>query len=242
MTAHREKIRPMRPVERPSACRPRVTSSCVPLDSAPVITSEPAAAATGALGRVSSPHAIVGRRSQAPSRRGSDGRKFGARVTGTVDPANASERERTASGTQTAIAPATDSANGRPAPARWATSPARPGPTSVPIDDHTIAPPVPPEASSCASATFSSAGIRDSHATPAVHSTPNATPNRTRPQTSAVSDGSACRTPAIASSSPEASVTRRGPKRSARTPAGTETSSIVSPGRASTSALSDADR
>ena len=82
--------------------------------------------------------------------------------------------------TATAIA-----ANGAPRPTCWPRIPPTAGPTMTPTEEHvTVGPrrePPPPSKSA-------------SHAMPEVHTTPKATPNTTRPSSSAVSDGAACST------------------------------------------------
>jgi len=131
----------------------------------------------------------------------------------------------------TAAAATAISANGTAPEAPVASSPARLGPTMVPTDETTTAGPTrrgPPSSAS--------------QAAPAVHSIPNDTPYTARPASSAPNEPPHSSMHPATSSTPETSVTRRAPKRSASIPTGIETASVAIAGSASTNADADASR
>jgi hypothetical protein len=106
------------------------------------------------------------------------------------------------------------------------------GPAITPTEEYVIAGP-----SRAPLVLVSSA---DSHASPAVQTTPKAIPKPILPATSSVSDGAAWAMHETASSTPAPSVIRCAPSRSAAIPAGSETANIASPGSASSSAVWEA--
>src|SRR5207244_2126411 len=75
-----------------------------------------------------------------------------------------------------------------------------------------------------------SGSIVDSQARPVVHTTPKAIPNPVRPISNSGSEGAAWARHDTDSTAPAARVTRRAPKRSAASPAGTDTTSVARPG------------
>jgi hypothetical protein len=155
-----------------------------------------------------------------------------ARVSAPGPVAAEARGDAAASAALTTAAATATTANGTNVESPWASSPPSAGPIIVPADAATTAGPT-------RSAPPSDAA---SHAAPAVHSIPKATPNPARPAISTPSPSPACAAQPSASSAPAASVTRRAPQRSASRPTGTETASIASPGSASTSAATGSDR